>query len=239
MAGDDGLPQQYNASMAYHRLGYAFYEPESSFDVKPGSCGYIDGSGSWNHIVDVVSTAATEKAGYSKINRANLIKRPVSTRLWGPKSTETVTSTSSNIEARTSVPAGIPAEASALVEFTLNSEFGAVLLCKGNVTKRGYYHTDPFRDWARANMAKLLETFPVIRKYGFYVATTTFTAKEVLINGWKNQSHKLALGFGGNFESVGQISASTQIYGADSASGWVQPVCKGISALPEVNMCHH
>lgn len=231
MGGDDGLPQQYNELMATHRFGYAFYDPESSLVVQPGVCGYIDGTGSWHSIVNVASNAATQKRGYGNIDRDHLFMPPASKRLWGPMLTETVSSSTSSIKAETPLPPGIPAQASAMAEFTLNSQFGAVLLCKGEVTKRWYDHADPFREWAKANAGKLLASFPSIREHGFYVITSTFAAKEVLINGWKNKSHKLHLGFSGGVEEVASISASTEIYGASRASGWVHTICQGMSIV--------
>ncbi|EXU98569.1 hypothetical protein X797_008283 [Metarhizium robertsii] len=223
---DDGLPQQYNALMSHHKLGYAFYEPESSLVVKPGSCGYIDGSGSWHPILNVASDAEAGKAGLGMIDKAGVIKLAPSTRLWGPKLTETVSSRSLSMSADVPIPAGIPATANALVEFELHSDFGAVLLCKGDVTKRGYAHDDPFRKWARANMSQLLQKYPTIRTSGFYVVTNTFTSKDILVNGWRTKSNKVHLGFGGGVESIANISANTEIYGATAASGWIQPVCK-------------
>jgi hypothetical protein len=228
--GIDGIPQQYNASMKHYKLGYAFYEPESSLDVKPGACGYIDESGSWHRIVDVTNTVATQNAGYQSIDKTNLIKLRPSKRNWGPRFTETVDYKRMSIEAGASaLPAGIPAEASVLIEFSMDSDFGAVLMCKDEVTKQGYDHADPFRDWAKANAEKLLKQFSSLRKYGFYVVVTTFTAKDVFINGWTQQSHKVALGFKAGVTHVGEIAPATEFYGADSASGWVNPICKGRS----------
>lgn len=36
------LPRQYNEFKRKYNLGYAFFEPASSLDVKPGASGYID-----------------------------------------------------------------------------------------------------------------------------------------------------------------------------------------------------
>ncbi|KLU90665.1 hypothetical protein MAPG_10517 [Magnaporthiopsis poae ATCC 64411] len=226
MGGDDGLPQQYNSLMAYYNRGYAFFDPESSLIVKPGVCGYIDGSGSWHTLVNAASDAATKKANLGQIDRTNYYKPGPSTRIWGAMHTETVEMATVGVEAGAPLPAGIPAVASALAEFTLNSDIGAVLLIKGDVTKRTVETPDLFRTWARDNAEKLLVMSPSIREYGFYVVTSTYTAKDVYIKAWKNKSHKLNLGFSGGVDSVAEINANTEIYGASSASGWNHPVCK-------------
>jgi hypothetical protein len=85
MSSKDGLPQQYNASMAYYKLGYAFHDPESSLEVRPGTCGYILENGSFHPIVNIDSAKATTKAGYKAIERTNLIKVRPNKRRWGPR----------------------------------------------------------------------------------------------------------------------------------------------------------
>jgi hypothetical protein len=192
MSSKDGLPQQYNASMAYYKLGYAFHDPESSLEVKPGACGYILENGSFHPIVNIGNAKATNKAGYTAIDRTNLIKIRPDKRCWGPKFTETVNHTHTGITAgATPLPSSIPLEATGMVEFSLNSDFGAVLLCDGEVSRQGYDHAEPFRQWVRANAGKLLVTFPKkIRTHGFYVVLTTYTTQEALMKSWHSRSHK-------------------------------------------------
>ncbi|KAI0444183.1 hypothetical protein F4803DRAFT_512294 [Xylaria telfairii] len=256
MASADGNPQIYNSLMTYHRYGYALYHPEASLVLKPGVCGYIDGDGEWHTMVDIlaINNDPPEDAGgaagspqdagrvagspqdtagvtgsqnpqYVALNKTSILREKKS--LCGPIITETVESTSFGIGAETTLPPGIPAEASAIAEFTLNSDFGALLLCKGLVTKNSFNGLDPFREWAKANFGKLLAEFPIIRTYGFYVVTSTWKAKEVFIKSWRKKGHKLSVGFSGGVESVAQISASTQIYGASRANGWNIPVWEG------------
>jgi hypothetical protein len=121
-----------------------------------------------------------------------------------------------------------------MVEFNLNSDFGAVLLCEGDVTRRGYDHAEPFRQWIRANASKLLATFPKeIRAHGLYVVLTTYTTQAALMNSWHSQSHKVTLGSKGTADPIGNSQASTEFYGADSANGWTKTVRDGkIRCLP-------
>ncbi|KAL7958636.1 hypothetical protein V8C34DRAFT_282354 [Trichoderma compactum] len=229
MGGDDGLPQLYNRLMADYRKGYAFYDPESSRDIKPGMCGYIDGTGSWHGIVDVTNSAATDKGGFSRIQRKHLGKLKCTKRRWGPMYTDTVNTAAVGLEAgATRLPAGIPVEASALVEFSLKSDFGAVLLCRDDVSKHYYMHLEPFRNWVKENSEQLLSDFPTdLKKYGFYVVLNTFTATDVLINGWRNEAHKITLGYKGQVAELADLAMNTDFYGAHSASGWVQAICEG------------
>jgi hypothetical protein len=223
-----GIPQRYSASMEHYKLGYAFYEPESSLAVTPGSCGYIDDSGSWHRIVDITDDIAVQKAGFQKMNKTYLIQLPPSKRFWGPKCTETVEDKGTTISAGVSgLPAGIPAGASFLIQFTLHSDFGAVLMCKDEVHKQGYEHADPFKDWAKANATKIAKALPSVRKYGFYIAIATHSAKEVFINGMMRQGRTVALGFKTKIEPHVELAAAAECYGADAASGWVKPICEG------------
>ncbi|RDW58853.1 hypothetical protein BP6252_13329 [Coleophoma cylindrospora] len=220
-----GQPQKYNDSMGYYRLGHAFLTPQSTTVVKLGCCGYIDDSGYWCPMVDIVNKAATTAGGYDVMDKSTLLKLPPSPVTWGPKMTETVKESRSSLTADAPVP-GIPVEASLKLEFSLHADFGAVLLCKGEVTRRAYAHADPFRAWAQANAARLLTKYPAIRQHGFYVVTNTHASKDVLVNSWENGSHMVTLGFGGGVDQSANISSSTEIYGATSAAGWVKPVCK-------------
>ncbi|TRX92294.1 hypothetical protein FHL15_006909 [Xylaria flabelliformis] len=247
MASTDGIPPTYHSLMAHHKYGYALYHPECSLVVKPGVCGYIDGEGGWHIMVDILAIDSTpasstsentesqdsnltgsNKRQYTSLDETNILKREKKS-LCGPILAETVELASSAIGAGTTLPPGIPAEASAVAEFTLNADLGAVLLTKGLVTKNSLNGLDPFREWAKANFGKLLAEFPVIRTYGFYIVTSTLKAKEVFIKSWQNKGHQLNVGFSGSVESIAQISASTQIYGASRADGWIMPICEGSS----------
>jgi len=213
--------------MQRHGLGYAFYEPASSLEVKPGASGYIDDSGTWHPLVDIMDNAAVRELGLEQIDAKTVIKMRSSSKRWGPKLAETVTYNKEQIKVGASgLPAGIPAEVSLLIHFELQSDFGAVLICASEVTLEGYHHLAPFRDWARKNAEKLLGAFPDILKTGFYIAVTTHSTTDVYINAWTNQSHSVTLGFKAGAIPTGEIAPETEWYRAESASGWNHPICQ-------------
>jgi hypothetical protein len=126
--------------------GYAFHDPESSLEVRPDTCGYILENDSFHPIVNIDSGKATRKADYTAVERANLIKLRPNKRRWGPKFTETVDHKHVGVTAgATTLPSGIPVDVTGMVEFNLNSDFGAGLLCEGEITRQGYNHAEPFR----------------------------------------------------------------------------------------------
>lgn len=244
----EGTPQLYNTLMAHYRYGYALYHPESSLFLRPGICGYIDGEGQWHTMVDILAIVddipegttgttgsqdpeiTSKKPQYTALDKTETFERekPI---LRGPFFTDTVKSVNRKADASTTLPPGIPAEASAIAEFTLNSDFGALLICKGTVTKNFFNGLDPFRNWAKANFGKLLEKFPIIRTYGFYVVTSTWKAKQVFVKSWQDKGHELNVGFSGGVNSIAEISASTEIYGASREFGWNIPIWNGPSYL--------
>lgn len=229
-------PEDYDSGMAHQGLGHAFFRPESSMRVKIGMCGYIDGSGTWHTIVDCSNNTANENSGYSSIDMDQLFEVKPSKQLWGPQCTETVTRSVFKVDTGTTFPTGIPAHAASSLEFTLNAEFGAVLLCKGYVTKQSYDLLDPFRDWARANAEQILKNVSDVRRHGFYVIGSTFSAPEAIVNAWRGRSQKKTLGFSCGVDEIGQLGTHIDIYGANDADGWVRYPPQGVnSAIYQVS----
>jgi hypothetical protein len=223
------IPQRYNESMTRYGYGYAFYEPESSLDVKPGACGYIERrSGTWHPMQDLTKPKALKKASFDVIEKQQLEKLRPSTMKWGPKYTETVTYTKTDLAVGASgLPAGIPVDAAVKIEFSLKSDFGAVLMCSSEVLKEGFNHLDPFRKWAKSNAERLLSAYPDIADVGFFIVATTHSAREIHINAWSNREEKVVLGFKAGVTPVGEIAPATEHYRAECASDWNSPECKG------------
>lgn len=228
--GGDHLHVLYNRHMERYGLGHALFEPESSHELKPGACGYLDDHGAWRPLLDLTDKAAVEALGYTGIEESLLAGARPAQYHWGPKSTDTVSYTKANIKAGASgLPAGIPAEASVLIEFRLKEEetFGAVLLCTQEVYKTGYHHVNPFRQWALANAERLLKAFPDIDKHGFHIVTTSYATTDVYINSWTKKSNRVVLGFKAGLTPAGEIAPNAESYRAQTMSDWNHPICQG------------
>ena len=50
--------------MQHHPHGYAVYEPVSSTDLRPGSCGFFDDSGGWTTIAQLDDIESLKRAGF-------------------------------------------------------------------------------------------------------------------------------------------------------------------------------
>lgn len=124
------------------------------------------------------------------------------------------------VDASTTLPPGILAEASAIAKFTLNSDFGTLMICKGTITNNFFNAWTPSEIGPKENFGKLLAKFPIIRTYAFYVVTSTWKAKQFFVKSWQDKRHKLNVGFSDGVESIAEISASTEIYRAGHRSGW-------------------
>ncbi|OBT64540.1 hypothetical protein VE03_05296 [Pseudogymnoascus sp. 23342-1-I1] len=171
--------QQYNESMQKYDKGYAFFDPASSLDIKPGASGYIGAGGIWHPLVDIMDSDAVRSLDLTELDDSIVVPmRPKSMR-WGPRW----------------LPAGIPAEAKVLIKFELGSDFGAVPMCDSEVRMQGYHHLAPFHDWARGNAEKLLAKFPDIYDTGFFIAVSTYSTNEVYITSWSDKSQAVTLGF--------------------------------------------
>ncbi|OTA82498.1 hypothetical protein M434DRAFT_37076 [Hypoxylon sp. CO27-5] len=224
MAGDH-LYELYNRHMERYGLGYALLEPESSYDLKPGVCGYIDDHGTWRPLLDITDKSAVEEAGCTHIQQNKLVRSRTSRYRWGPKYTDTVSYKKANVKAGASgLPAGIPVDASLLVEFQSEQDFGAVLLCTKEVEKAGYHHAGPFRQWAVNNAGKLLKQFPEVHKHGFHMVITTYSSPEVYINFWTRKSNHVILGFQAGLTPAGEIAPTAETYRAQSTSNWNHPI---------------
>jgi hypothetical protein len=83
------LDHVYNKQMQQHHYGYALYKPVSSGLMQPGSCGYFDGSGSWNPILDLGDTQSLQKHGVGQAR--GLERAPIEDNItWGPKTSQGV-----------------------------------------------------------------------------------------------------------------------------------------------------
>lgn len=54
----------------------------------------------------------------------------------------------------------------ALLNFSSQEESGAVLLTKGHVTRESVNFRQPYKQWCRANSARILGEWPDVRERG-------------------------------------------------------------------------
>ena len=204
-----------------HKYGYGFLEPEPFATVYPGACGYVDGFGQWQPFdINLENNADLESKGFKAID--TITKASPDVRRWGPKQTSTVKHrrTDLSVGGSGALPAGIPVDASIMLTFGLKWGFGAVLIPSGDVVRDRFYHSAPFRKWAKENAETILEKYPETKEHGFYVVTTTYSAENVFINAWTNKDIEVAVGFKAGVTGVGEIGPSTEFYTAESASAW-------------------
>lgn len=212
---------EYPPSMKNHPYGHAFYEPELASVVRPASCGYLDDSGQWNPIADLNDEDDLKKADLKAPDYDKMAEKPVRHHQWGPKASNAVRSLKLSGKAAVSAAAlGIPASASAMYEFWSVANFGALLICPSKVAQKGYYHRDPFLQWAKTNAEAILKKRPEVKTQGFWVVTTTYSTDDIWVDVWKEKDQRVTLGFKVDVVGAGEIAPSGEFYRGQSASGW-------------------
>jgi hypothetical protein len=106
--------------MAIHGHGHGLYETESASHLRPGTCGYIDSTGHWQHIVNLLDRKELDKGGYTSIGYVR--KAEAAEAVWKDTASEGVTSFKPAIEAGTTV-SGAPVEAVARFEQQISKQF--------------------------------------------------------------------------------------------------------------------
>jgi hypothetical protein len=111
MSPTENLPQIYARLMKTLGSGYGFYEPENAKTLKPGVCGFINGNGQWQIIVDTNDQAALDQGGYTGID--DVVWAPSSETVWEGTTSEGVNTEKINLGIQASgAAAGIPVDAS-------------------------------------------------------------------------------------------------------------------------------
>lgn len=228
------LAAQYAKSMRLHPYGHGFFDPQPSDVVRPGVCGYIDELGQWQPITDLANESTLHAARFSIAK--TVVKFKTRKHEWGPKVSEAVRFTKVELDMGASgVPAGIPLEASMLVDYQTTTDFGAILVCPSTVVQEGYYHRNPFSQWAQENASAILKAQPDVKTDGFWIVTSTYAAADIWINAWRSKDHHVTIGFKAGAAAVGEIAPSGEFYRADSASGWIHPLVEVRNRLPYPN----
>jgi hypothetical protein len=214
------LHESYARSMTSHGYGHGFYEPESAEDVRPGLCGYIDDSGRFQTIVDLADKTAVAENGYSAIVTPD--RMLTTSRRWGPKESSSVKKRETRFEAGASgAIAGVPADASMLLTYSHSSDFGAVLLCPGDILNEGYRQKSPFRKWASENAKNILECCPDVKQHGLFVVTSTWLTTDVSTTAWRDPSKQINIGVKIGVPGIGKLGPSYEYYRAQSSGSWI------------------
>lgn len=84
MSSQKSLAAHYVEQMQHHPHGYAIYEPVSSTDLRPGSCGFFDDSGGWTTIAQLDDVESLKRAGFELPPPLEEAHDKI-TRSWHPK----------------------------------------------------------------------------------------------------------------------------------------------------------
>jgi hypothetical protein len=213
--------EEYAHGMMKRGHGHAFLDPASDSEARPGICGFIDENGQWQKLVDLTDAEELESLQLGPFITTVSEKRPKLDK-WGPLETDTVARVALTGDA--AVAAGMPANVGAVAKYELQGEFGAVLVCHDLVQLRKYPLKDPFRRWARSNAKLLLQKFPDVKKNGgFYVMTSTLSARDIRITCWSGRGQFVMIGASANVDHAAKLSASTEFYLGQAVSEWHEP----------------
>ncbi|PVH86406.1 hypothetical protein DL98DRAFT_582971 [Cadophora sp. DSE1049] len=196
------LHDMYARSMQCHGYGHGFYEPESSDEVYPGLCGYIDESGRWQTVLDLADTTKTMEPGFTKLEIGP--RMAPSKRRWDPKTSSAVIEKKTHLEAGVSaLPTGIPVDASILWTYSHASDFRSI-------PEMGF-----------GNAKQILKAYPDVKKSGFFVVTSTWTTSSVSTTAWNNPSNQVEVGARVGVEGIGELGPSFEYFRTESSGSWV------------------
>lgn len=205
--------------MLLHRFGYALYEPASFTRLHPGILGYLDEYRRWHPILDLTDIAAIKAAGYTPIDGLQMCEPE--TRVWGPLVSSNVRETNVKLEGDVdALGLGLPADIGGIVQFSTNTDFGAVLMCDNEVVAEGYDLRNPFLVWLKENSKALLKSYPDLKKHGVCAVTWTYSSTNIHINVWENAATTVTVGFKLGMTGVGHASPETSWVRRRSGSGW-------------------
>jgi uncharacterized protein with WD repeat len=122
----------------------------------------------------------------------------------------------------------MPDTIGSLYEFWSSDGFGAILLTKAPVVRKGLYGSIRYKNWVHQNNTALLERWPEIENYGLIVITSTYGTQEANINAWKNKSKTIHVGFKSAESSVLEIAPSSEWYKAPSDEGWIESKAENV-----------
>lgn len=141
--------------------------------------GYLNKYRRWYLILDLTDLAALIAAGYMALGHLHLSNLDL--RLWGLRMSSNVKEKSIKLEGAADVLSlGLPADIKRVLQYTTNTDFGAVLICDDEVIAEGYEFPDPFRAWLLKNSGALLVDSSDLKKHGVCTVTWTYCGRETV-----------------------------------------------------------
>jgi hypothetical protein len=212
------LRDRYRNSMKMHSFGYALYEPEPFERVQPGTLGYFDADCRWHPVLDLTDAAAVTALGCTPFVAPRL-RRP-DPRRWDPLVSNDVEEKSINLGAGVDGTSfGLPASVGVVAEYSTKTDFGAVLMCDGEVVVEGYDVRKPFERWVRENKAALAKV-EELREHGVVCSTWTFSSESVHLNVWQNSDNTVRVGCNASAEGIANANAGGSWVRGRSGSSW-------------------
>ncbi|KAL2193544.1 hypothetical protein P885DRAFT_45195 [Corynascus similis CBS 632.67] len=215
----ESLARQYREAMRQHRYGYALYEPAPFSRLRPGMLGFLDEYQRWHPILDLTDTAAVEAAGFGPLGRVQ--RAEPDTCRFGPLTASGVAETSIDLEAGVGAAAlGLPLDVSGVLQYSTVGDFGAVLMCDGDIVSEGFDFRDPFVVWLRRHAARLFSRYPDARRHGLYAATWTYASDEIHINVWNGADNRVVVGFDLAAGGIAKAGPKVAWHRGSAGSGW-------------------
>jgi hypothetical protein len=212
------LRDQYRKAMKIHNFGYALYEPERFERLRPGTLGYFDVDFRWHPILNLADAAEVAALGCTPFVAPRL--RAPDSRHWDPLPSEGVDKRAVNAGSDVDVTSlGLPASVGAAYEYSSESNFGAVLMCDGDVIVEGYDVRKPFERWVRENKEALAK-IDELRVHGVVVSTWTFSSESVHLNVWQNSENSVKVGVKAGAAGVAKADAGAEWVRGRSGSSW-------------------
>jgi hypothetical protein len=202
-----------------HRYGYALFEPPTVARLHPGMLGFLDEYRHWHPLLDLSDPIAVQAAGCDAI-QAQILSDP-DARAWGPLESSTVTSNKVELGAEVdALSLGLPVDIGGAVEYSTQTDFGAILMCDDKVESQGFDERHPFLTWLKRNSKAVLARWPDVKKHGVIATTWTYTAEKIFIQVWNDASRTVTLGFSVGATGVGNVGPEISWHRAHGTAGW-------------------
>ena len=212
------MRDQYRDAMRKHDFEYALYEPEPFERLQPGTLGYFDADSRWHPLLNLTDAAAVAALSCTPFVAPHL--RAPDSRHWDPLISNDVDAHSVNAGAGVDAASfGLPASVGVVTEYSTSSNFGAVLMCDGDVVVEGYDVRGPFERWVRENRKELAKV-DELRKHGVVISTWTFSSESVHLNVWSSGENRVRVGIEAGASGVAKGDAGVEWVRGRSGSSW-------------------
>ncbi len=135
-------------------------------------------------MLNLTDAAAVSALGCTPFTPLHL--RAPDTRRWDPLSNSEVKEQRLTLEAGVDgMDFGLPANVSFATEYNTMTDFGAVLMCEGDVVVQAYDVRGPFEQWVRDNKVALAKV-PELRAYGIVCSTWTYSCELLSLTMWQD-----------------------------------------------------